>query len=466
MVKSLQVRLFLGGMVFAVWVCNMPAPPISQFSRYLALSSSLLLASLTACTNHGESVVNPDDKSDSGWIGADTFEVNTVIRAQAQQEAWGEWSELATDEKLQADLVDNQLKFIKNAAEAQRWRFNQLAGEVNVINVVADGDLVTIEYEATVDMLGRFHGDLPELADIAPLEFTALVPLAPGSFDYDEIEACSEADDGHSAAAYNFHYYFAPDKEGCNIGLAEAKVEITEVFNRPTVYPEYDKLMQDLGSGNIGFSAALVPNRGDDDPKSRFNVHKNMLENELGLQGVTSDDGSYWRYIWKQGDVQLTVDLYDPTEASWDFDSDFRARLGEYSLIHYNGHSSYGTKHLLDEPESFTDQYQVVMVHSCQSYAYYTRQVFRAKATQEDPSGFALADIVATGKSSYPSGSPPTVRVLLGSLMRSMVSIQEGSSNDAKSWIEIAEDMKSSTWGDIMYGVAGARTNSWQPEQL
>jgi hypothetical protein len=105
------------------------------------------------------------------------------------------------------------------------------------------------------------------------------------------------------------------------------------------------------------------------------------------------------------------------------------------------------------------------MIHSCQSYAYYTRQVFRAKATAEDPSGFALADVIATGKSSYPTGSPPTVRVLLESLMDGMVAIDRGEPKSAPDWLGIAARMKGSTWGDIMYGVAGVRTNEWRPEE-
>ena len=104
-------------------------------------------------------------------------------------------------------------------------------------------------------------------------------------------------------------------------------------------------------------------------------------------------------------------------------------------------------------------------MHSCQSYAYYTRQVFRAKATEEDPSGFALADIVATGKSSYPSGSPPTLRVLLSNLLDGMAAIQRDEPDQAPHWLAISEGMDRATWGDIMYGIAGVRTNSWQPPQ-
>ena len=103
------------------------------------------------------------------------------------------------------------------------------------------------------------------------------------------------------------------------------------------------------------------------------------------------------------------------------------------------------------------------MMHSCASYAYYTRQVFRAKATFDDPSGFENADILSTGKSSYPSGAPKTLEVVLTSLVDGMDAVIRGEPGDAPNWLEITEGMKNSTWGDILYGVAGVRTNTWRP---
>jgi hypothetical protein len=250
------------------------------------------------------------------------------------------------------------------------------------------------------------------------------------------------------------------------LALNTAHVMVTEVFDRPKTYPEYDKLMQNLAEGGIGFKAALVPNRGDEDPLSRFKAHAEMLEQDLGLSGIPSSDGTYHRYAWRSGEVTMVIDLFDPTTAGWGrdgFEASFRRRLADYTLVHYNGHSSYGSKHLLDDPESYADAYQIIVLHSCQSFAYYTRQVFRGKATASDPQGFETADIIATGKSSYPNGAPRTLNVLLESLMNSMVAIHKGSPNDAVDWITIAEGMKKSTWGDILYGIAGVRSNVWQP---
>ena len=55
------------------------------------------------------------------------------------------------------------------------------------------------------------------------------------------------------------------------------------------------------------------------------------------------------------------------------------------------------------------------------------------------------------------------LEVLLQALMDGMTAIRRGQPEYAPDWITIAEDMKGATWGDILYGIAGVRTNAWQP---
>jgi hypothetical protein len=435
--------------------------------RNLFVIALLAQFSLWACGPDLDSMLGSGgqlEEKDSGWIGADSYEVGAIVSGIVIQSRTGDFSEVDTDPDQQIKLIDKQIKFIKTTAEKNGWRFNQLVDTVRVVNVVEDGDQIQIEYEAVVDMLGRLRGSsVPSLNELEAQLFQATVPMSPTRFTFQEMRNCSEVDGGHFVADYNFHYYFAPEKAECELELTEVAVQVTEVFPRKRTYPEYDRLLQALEGGGTGFKAALVPNRGDNDPMSRFQAHADMLEQELDLMGTDYPEG-FRQYVWEQGQATIIIDLYDPTQApGGQFADGFRARLGEYTLVHYNGHSSYGSKHLLDEPEAFSDAYQILMIHSCQSYAYYTRQAFRAKATLSDPSGFDLADIIATGKSSYPGGSPPTLRVLLSSLMDSMEAILEGEPEGAVDWITIAEKMSASTWGDILYGIAGVRTNTWSP---
>ena len=188
-----------------------------------------------------------------------------------------------------------------------------------------------------------------------------------------------------------------------------------------------------------------------------------MLERDLGLTGVSMDGQEYVQYTMGRV-MSIIIDLYDPTILDYRsaFDAYFREKLKSYTLVHYNGHSSYGSKHLLDDP----GRSQMGIRSSCCIPVGPSRTIrdkFFGRRRQSDPQGFALADVVATGKSSYPSGSPKTLRVLISSLFESMEAIDAGRSDEAVDWITIAEGMKGSTWGDILYGIAGVRANTWRP---
>ncbi len=427
------------------------------------LSLLLALTFISGCAATLDDLSAEQHEKESGWVGADSYEVGALVHGTVTHNRMGEWADLPDDPTLQTRLIDLQLKFVKTTAEDRGWRFNQLSESVAVTSLQVSDDKVTIQYTAVIDMLGRLSGDVPKLGSLDQY-FTALVPVVPSGFTSHAMDGCAQADADHRGASYNFHYYFAPERSDCTIAMTEAEVEITEVFDRPRTYPEYDRLLQDLGGDKVGFRAALVPNRGDNDPMSRFNSHAEMLEVDLGLTGVVQPDG-FTRYEWNNNGATMIIDLYDPTQVGWGrgFEASFRERLKDYTFVHYNGHSSYGSKHLLDDPDAYSPDYQIIVMHSCQSYAYYTRQVFRAKATAQDPKGFDGADIIATGKSSYPSGAPKTLNVLLSHLMLGIEAVLNGQPAIAPDWITIAEKIKRSTWGDILYGVAGVRDNTWTP---
>jgi hypothetical protein len=203
-----------------------------------------------------------------------------------------------------------------------------------------------------------------------------------------------------------------------------------------------------------------VPAEGDYDPMSRFDVHKRMLETELRITPENIEGGKAVRFTYTKANVAIAIDLYDPTKT--ELTPQFRSALSKYQLVFFNGHSVYGTRDLLTDDASFSDRYQIVMMHSCRSYPYYVRQVFRAKATSEDPSGWANADVVATGESSYPTDSPRTLKPLLEGLLDGMALAESGTGAGAPSWNAIVKKMNDRTSG-IMYGVAGVRTNTWKP---
>lgn len=399
-----------------------------------------------------------DGKDDSGWLSNTSFEVDAVVRGIVQVEAGYEWENLATDPALQMHLIDLQVKYMKNATENESYRINQLVDSVDSVNVTVEGDLITLAYEATVDMVREHRGELPTLEELDARVFNIRVPLNPTDVFSQAGMSCSN--DTEHVSGYNYHYYFDPDQPNCDIALTTSELEIVEIFPRTIVYPEYDQLMRTREDGTFGFDAAIVPARGDNDPMSRFEAHQNMLERTTESEGTLSEDGSYTRYIWVRGNVSVMIDLFDPTQEY--FTSSFQAALGEYDFVYYNGHSAYGTQRLLTDPAAFSDGYQIIGLHSCQSYAYYVQQAFRAKATADDPEGEAFTDFLATGRSSYPSDSPNILGVLLRRLMDGLAAIDGGAPQDAPDWLTIVSEMNRQVYG-INYGMAGVRNNQWHP---
>lgn len=399
-----------------------------------------------------------DGKSDSGWLADTSYEVDAELHSWVAHTAAGEWAELETDVELQHNLIDLQVKYAKNGTEEHGFRANQLFDDVEILNVQNDGGVVMIEYRAVIDMIAPLDAgeEPPALEEIEPRQMRVSLPLDPiGVYDASGGRC---ATDSH-AAEYNYAYYWKPELEGCDVEKVPGEIEIVEVLSRPTVYPEYDRLLRDLGDGTVGFQAALVPAYGDYDPMSRFDAHREMLERDLGLTGVEASEG-ITRFEWTSGEIKIVIDLFDPTK--YEYTSSFRAALSRYQLVFYNGHSAYGTQQLLTDEESFDDEYQIIMLHSCQSYAYFVQQAFRAKATADDPDGFDTVDFVATGRSSYPTDSAKTLRALLRGLMDGMEAVSEGREAEATDWLSIVSTMNRQVRG-ILYGVAGVRTNRWTP---
>jgi hypothetical protein len=423
-----------------------------------------LLLSLvaTSCTlDPLESSGAARGKADTGWVADTSFEIGADLEGKLIVPA-AAMPKLASDRELQEQLVDRQIAFGKNALARHGYHLNQLVERVTIRSTEQSGETITIAYAARVDLIREKESDaaVPALEELSPRTLSLSLPENPDGVYGRAGESCAGDTEGHGLAEYNYYYYFAADKEGCDEPLAAATLSLREVYAARVVYPEYDRLLKDHGDGTRGFSAAILPNLGDDDPAERFARHKTMLEDSLKLTGEPAKDGSYVRYLLEKGKVRVRIDLYDPRKG-W-FTESFRKALGRYELVFYNGHSAYGTQPFLADAKSFAPFYQIIMMHSCRSYPYYSRQVFRAKATDADPTGFENADMVATGESSSPYDSPRTLRPLLESLFAGVVAVDGGEPERAPSWLEIVRKMNAVTW-DIYYGAAGVRSNRWQP---
>lgn len=429
--------------------------------RRLLWVVALIIAGCGPQLDEGRGARGAPDKADTGWVGDTSFEVGGTLEAVVVHKAEGEWEKLATDRALQEKLVDTQLKFGKNGAAAHDWHLNQLADRVEILSVESKGGLVRLGYRASIDMLRRRGADAePTLEELPERELTVALPEDPLDVLGRVSDRCAEGADG--LGEYNYYYYFAPDKKKswdseekvCDLPLQDGKIRITEVYEPRTVFPEYDQLMNKLdGEGVVGFNAAIVP------MGSEFAAgNKRSLEETLKLKGEPSTDGESLRYILQRDKVRVTIDLY---ENGW-YSSSFRKAIGGYQLVLYDGHSSYGSLDLLKDPAAYLERYQIVIMDSCRSYEYYARQVFRAKTTADDPTGFAAADVIGTGMPAPVSDSGKIIEPVLTRIVDGLRSIQQGEPENAATWQQIVGHLNSITWGSV-YGAAGARSNAWQP---
>lgn len=431
--------------------------------RRLALLAAPLLASTVACSVAPSEDAASAESADTGWLGDTSYELGGTIKATVEQKAEGEWAELATNDALQVSLVDSQWKFAKNRLKKAGYDLNQLADTVKVTSKVTTDGVVKLTYEAKVDLLHELgpSAEVPAIENVAPRKIALKLPVAPiGAYALGRGK-CADTSDGSPDGDRNFFYYFDPDASGCDLPMVSVELELTEVYERKIVYPEYDQLLaDDLGDGKKGFRAALVPAEGDNDALSRFDAHKEMLEGVLRLTGTRVLDDKALRFTYTKGNTAIVIDLFDPTKT--ELTPQFRSALSGYQLVFFNGHSVYGTRDLLEEKNAFSSKYQIIMLHACRTYPYYVRQIFRAKANAQDPIGWANADVVASGESSYPTDSPRTLQPLLEGLLTGMASADGGTGAGAPSWNGIVKKMNDRTSG-IMYGVAGVRTNAWKP---
>ncbi|MBW2527615.1 MAG: hypothetical protein JRI23_25765 [Deltaproteobacteria bacterium] len=414
---------------------------------------ALFVASAVGCSAD----LGSQEQDDTEWIGSNSVEVNARIKSTLVHAATGAYAELATDAELQSELIGRHVTYAKNPLEKSRYYLNMEPDEVLSVEVKVDGELVELTYEASIDMVYP-SSNADAVEDLSVAHVDAKLPSDPVDVFARGGTACASDYGSYILNESKYFYYFDAHKDGCPVEMVDATIDVVSVYPNPTVYPEYDRLMNDMGDGTQGFRAAILPNRGDDDPMDRYNNHRRELNRALGMEPVAED--GFERYRWTKDGVTIVVDLFDPTDV-W-FTGDFHAALADYQLVFYNGHSNYGNQPYLDRPEVYSDEYQIIGMHSCKSYSYYAHQVATGKATAEDPTGWRNADMIATGRSSYPGDSPYVLAALLDGLMNGLRAVVAGTPTEAPSWQEIGEDMRDVA-PYILYGVAGARHNAWKP---
>lgn len=326
-------------------------------------------------------------------------------------------------------LVDAQIRFAKNQINASKLHINLSAGEFEVTEMVLDeAGLITITYTTTVETIVtavELEEDGLSIEDIVTGSFTAIVPSDPPGM-VDVGAPCVDEEHAEDVGSHNYFYYFQAEREGCaeamdaaGIQRIEATLVVESLAPSKTVYPEYDQLTAD---GRIDVVVFFGAAKHDWEPGDwdwgtyQRDIFVRDLQQRDFVKGETERGELYTRTV---GELVENVQIIGPETLKLlrdDQDGLFTEVVRNNEIIFYNGHSFYGSLDVLDN-DIYPGTYQIFFMNSCWSYEYYTKQIFRNNATDEDPDGWLLADVVNDTESGWFHNMAGESRILLTNLL-------------------------------------------------
>ncbi len=479
-----------------------------------ALPLLLATAALaTACTDSPSVDVDmpdfeefADGKADTAYIGSRAAEVNATFKGKVRVAVPGktpaQLAALATAVKANpgawehrdiTNQVTEQIKYARNALKAQKLNLNLEGGSPAFATVTAITGGLELEYEVAVESLIKFkeleaQGLKP--ADLVGRVVESKLPLMPaGLLDRVSNKCATDPDDAAEAVpaselgAHNLFYYWDPAKAGCPLratDLTTARYEIKSSLDAPKAYPEYDRLVAD-GKVTMGIVFGQIEHgelQSNDWGFISFDEMTYRLQ-QKGFRVTTRMTGNKGHKMAKTytGGLKVEIEMYTPVSFADSVPREqsnqlFRDVMKRNEVIYYNGHAFYGSLTVLDERTAYpTDTYQIIFMDACWSYAYYTKQIFRNKATAADPTGYALADVVNNTEPGI-TGSETTAVVLYDKLFTGAAKVYAKQSASLYSWNAIAKYMaehaerRAAARGDDhpnpeIYGISGARDNRY-----
>lgn len=433
-------------------------------------------------------------KDDTGYLSTLAVELEGLFAAklyidisdksEEEQEAYIQ--ELMRKGWSLKNIVNDQMKCAKNKMNTEKLHMNLSAGEITRAEFdLSDEGVLLIDYEIKLETIAS-NKELEEAGiqvdDLIDKTVEARVPSNPEGL-YDLIgDRCADGFDEGGLHSYNYFYYFAPDKEGCEAALAEhkrsfvsASFTITNPIAGKTVYPEYDRLTADSRIDAVVFFGAA---KHDWEPGkwdwgvSQYEDFLKALERK-GFTEVEAETGK--RFHRKVGELDEYVDVVSPEALKLlkdDTDGLFSSMVSSHELIFYNGHSFYGSLSVLRKQEIYPpDTYQIFFMNSCWSYEYYTKQVFEAKVTEADPTGWALADVVNNTEPAWFHNMAAESRILLTNILAG-AEVNGAEEGRYYTWDRIIGKMNeyaSGGWvpsgkSHEIYGVSGVTSNAFEPE--
>jgi len=469
--------------------------------------------SLSMCTSEGEGPAGEyesiefedfvDGKEDTGYVSNKAAELEAKLSSKVYFDMTGQTAEeigqfadslrTASRWMLQKKTTP-QIKYARNPLKNEKLDLNLERGEPEILDIQTDGNGVWLTYSMVIESLVKFK-DLEEQgmtpADLVGKRISFLLPVLPSKvWEKGGIECATDPDGGevdpHELTEDKYFYYFDPGKEGCPLAegtdLVNATYEIISSLDTSSVYPEYDLLTQDKKITMVVLFGQITHGELTDSDWGWIAYRQFMRSfTNAGFERTQTFDNNFGEQLGKtySGNLEVIVDFYTP-EALKDHrprdevNALFMDVIKNNEIVYYNGHSFYGSLSVLDNPEAYPEKaYQVIFMDSCWSYAYYTKQVFEAKTTEDDPSGMKFADVVNNTEPGI-TGSHKTAFVLYKNLFEGASKFMQEIAPTKYSWDNLIVYMnddaeRRARWYDPdkfhaeIYGASGAVGNCFNP---
>ena len=489
------------------------APPLQTGvgMRSLRLLAPLLVAS--ACAGSADEDIDmfsfddyADGKVDTGYLGSRAAEMEATFSAKlrvplpgksaAELQAMADKLKTAPTDYSVHDVVaqvSTHAKFARNALRAAKYNLNLESGEPTFTAVTVEAGGLLLEYTLKVESLVKYK-DLEAMnltpASLVGQQIDMKLPLVIDGLHQRAGTKCSSDFDANGAAVPdadlrpdNLFYYWHPERSGCTLGasdLAQGSYKITSSNQQTSVYPEYDQLVADgkLTMVQI-FGQIEHGDLSDDDWGWRsYQDIKRLLEGQGFRVTKTYPDKKGVRMTKRMPKgLEVEIDMLTPVSFADHVDRElsnaaFRDAIRSHEIVYYAGHAFYGSLTVLDEPTAYpASTYQIIFMDACWSYAYYTKQVFRNKATADDATGWKYTDVINNTEPGI-TGSERTAHQLWMNVFAGADAKHGGATARRYSWNNLIQYMnehaqrRADARGENnpeIYGVSGVKTNTFKP---
>lgn len=396
---------------------------------FLALASCVESAALPS---EQDDLVPLDDKSDTGYYSdaaaelegelAGRIELDVSTRTASERQALIDG--FRTLAQAQRNVIEAQVRLTKPSLSRLDLQINLNPDEARIVDVGVSGDVLHVDYKVSTEALVRY-ADL-EARGVNPSQLVDRSFSIPVASDPENLlarlgDSCASGFEPGGLDAWNYFYYFDPNKPGCSVPTTTATYTLRALAPRQDTFPEFDRLTAD---GRV--EAAVI--FGVLDPDAPIEQNNSTAEWSKFVETMTSRGfvgeplpGAGTRYARTREGLVEVIDVISPVDLSTlgpaRTPAVFADLLKHHEILVYNGHSFYGSLSVLNDPANYpTDRYQIIMMNSCWSYAYYTKQVFAAKASATDPRGWRDADVVNNSEKGWSYDMEATTRLLLTNL--------------------------------------------------